>query len=86
MREDEGGVIPQGLPIPKVATCCTESESAKWTTISQQDQQEQDARTSHVTTPAHRRVPGKPGATTLTAYAILQSINRTRIAETQSKS
>ena len=42
-----------------------------------------------VTTQAHRRAPGKPGATTLTtenlAFSILQSNNRTRIAETQSK-
>ena len=34
MHEDEGGVIPQGTPISKVATCCTESEYAKWTTRS----------------------------------------------------
>ena len=34
MHEDEGGVIPQGIPIPKVATCCTEREVAKWTTRS----------------------------------------------------
>ena len=40
MHEDEGGVIPQGTPIPKVATCCTDSEFAKWSTRSQ------DARTS----------------------------------------
>ena len=34
MREDEGGVIPQGIPISKTATCCTQSEFAKWTTRS----------------------------------------------------
>ncbi len=42
-----------------------------------------------VTTQAHRRVPRKLGATTLTteylAYSILQSNNRTRIAEAKSK-
>ena len=32
MHEDEGGVIPQGFPISKIATCCTASEVAKWTT------------------------------------------------------
>ena len=42
-----------------------------------------------VTTQAHRRAPGKPGATTLTteclAYSIQQSNSRSRIAETVKK-
>ena len=32
MHEDQGGAIPQSMPIPKVASNCTEAEFAKWTT------------------------------------------------------
>ena len=42
MHEDEGGVVPQGRPITKVATCCTQANSQS----GQLDQQEQGERTS----------------------------------------
>ena len=34
MHGDEGGVIPQSILFSKTATCCTQSEFAKWTTRS----------------------------------------------------
>ena len=54
----------QGIPIPKVATRCTESER-----IRKVDNKINKNKTQEhlVTTQAHRGVPGKPGATTLTA-------------------
>ena len=34
MRENEGGAIPQGIVNPRIATCCTQSEFAQWSTRS----------------------------------------------------
>ena len=84
--EDEGGVVPQSLPISKVASCKTEAELTKWTTGSTWS----SSKKNPWTTKAYRGVTGKPAAATSTveyqAYLILQSNNRTRIAEKQSKS
>ena len=32
VHEDQGGALPQSMPIPKFASNCTEAEFAKWTT------------------------------------------------------
>ena len=79
--------MPQGIPITQVATCCTESEFAEWTTRSTR------TRRKNILWPPNRIAEFQGNLlqqrwlqNTRQAYLTLQSNNRTRIAKKRSKS
>ena len=85
MYDDWRGVILQGISISKVAACYTEAKIRKVDNRINLIQKQEHPQT----TKARREVVVKPATPTSTteyqAYLVLQSNNRTQIAEKQSK-